>query len=124
MSRVHDEFVWLDKLHKISKGVIPAIKGLCEYSQLQSLKATKNDVVTNKTDSKFDGRVMTIDDILENDIRFASMVIGYKIYYSRKINSIFGIAIYATHEMLKENKKYDLCMLLRSELMKNLKKIK
>lgn len=40
---------------------------------------------------------MTIDEILEDDIRFASMVIGYKIYYSSQMNPVSDTAIYATY---------------------------
>lgn len=67
---------------------------------------------------------MTIDDTLEDDIQLASMVIRYKIYYSSRMNSISGNTIYVAYEMLRENKKYDLCELLQSELIKILKKIK
>lgn len=62
---------------------------------------------------------MTINDIVKHNIRFASMVIGYKIYFS-----ISGSAIYIVYEMMKEINKYDLCELLRSELIKNIKKNK
>lgn len=55
---------------------------------------------------------MTINDILEHDIRFASMVIGYRIYYSSRKNFVSGTAIYVAYEMMRENKKYDLCKLL------------
>lgn len=67
---------------------------------------------------------MTIDDILEDDIRFASMMIGYNIYYSSQMKFVSGTAIYVTYDMLRENNKYDLCKLLRTKLIKNLKKIK
>lgn len=84
----------------------------------------KNDIVTNATRSKFDKRAMTIDDILEDGIHFASMVIGYKIYYSSQKNFVSGTTVYTAYEMPRENKKYDLCELLQSELINYLKKIK
>lgn len=88
------------------------------------MKAAKNDIVTNATRSRFDKREMTINDILEHDIKFASMVFGYKIYYSSRENFIYGTTIYAAYEMMRENKKYDLYELLHNEMIKNLKKIK
>lgn len=51
-------------------------------------------------------------------------MIGYKIYYSNKENSVSRTTIYATYEMIQEKNKYDLCELLQSELMKHLAKIK
>lgn len=67
---------------------------------------------------------MTIDDIIEDDIEFASMVIGYKIYYSIRMKSIFGTIVYASYEMMRENKKCVLCQLHCSELIKNIKRSK
>lgn len=84
----------------------------------------KNDIVINIIGSKFDKHAMKINDILENDIRFAEMVIGYNIYYSSKENSFSSTAIYVAYEMMRGNKKYDLCEFLQSELIKNIKKIK
>lgn len=74
--------------------------------------------------SKFDKWAMTINDILEQDFRFASMVIGYKIYFSSRENYVSGTSIYIAYEMMRENKKYDLYELLWSELNKKIKKIK
>lgn len=66
---------------------------------------------------------MTISDIIEHDVKFASMVTGYKVYQSSRQNSVSDTAIFATYQML-EDKRYDLCGVLLSELMSNLKKIK
>lgn len=67
---------------------------------------------------------MTIEDIVVVDVKFISMVIGYKIYRLSQENSIFGIAIYVAYEMVKQNADCDLCELLRSQLMENLGKIR
>lgn len=37
------------------------------------------------------------------------MVIGYKIYYSSRENSVSKTNIYVAYEMIWEDKKYDLC---------------
>lgn len=39
------------------------------------------------------------------------------------MNFVSGTTIYVAYEMLREDKKYDLCYLLWSEIIKNLKKI-
>lgn len=98
--------------------------GLCSSGDFSTLKSVKNQLITDTTSSKFDKRAMTINDILMHDIKFASMVIEYMIYHSSYKNFVSGTAIYAAYEMIKENKKYDLCELLWSKLMKNLTKIK
>lgn len=115
--------MWLDKMHKITKDVIQVIIGLCASGQLLSLKIAKNDI-TNASGLKFDRRVTNIDDIFKDDVQFASMVIGYKIYYSSTINFVSSTSIYATYEMPRKDKRYDQCELLHSELIKNLKNIK
>lgn len=45
-------------------------------------------------------------------------------YQSSRHNSLSSAAIFATYQMLKEDKRYDLCGVLLSEIMSNLKKIK
>ncbi|XP_059073199.1 pentatricopeptide repeat-containing protein At1g08070, chloroplastic-like [Cryptomeria japonica] len=80
--------------------------------------------MTKETDAQFDNRSMTNDDILERDIRFVSMIIGYKVYQCSKLNSVSGIAIYAVYQMVKEDMQYDLCSFLLEDLLRNLKKIK
>lgn len=123
LNMMHDEFIWLNEPFKISNNANRVIISLCSSNDLLTLKYVKNQIVIDTTGSKFD-RAMTINDILEHDVRFDSMVIGYKSYNSNKENSVSEIAIYAVYEMIWENKKYDLCELLWSQLMKNLEKIK
>lgn len=116
--------MWLSNSFKITKNSIRAIISLCSFGDFPMLKFVKNQLVTNTIGSKFDKKEMTINYILGYDVKFASMVIGYKIYHSSGENSIFDTAIYAAHEMVKEIKQYDLCELLWSEIMENLVKIK
>lgn len=123
MSRVHGEIIWLDKSHKITKLAIKAITCLNVTSEVPSLKNAKNQTVTEATNSKHDGRSMTISDIIEYDVRFASMVTSYKVYQSSRDNSVSGMTIYVAYQILKEDKLYDLCWVLQSELLNNLKKI-
>lgn len=76
LSRVHGELIWLDKLHKITKQEIKAIICLNEIDEVPSLRNIKNQTVMEATSSKHDGRSMTINDIIEYDIKFVSMVNG------------------------------------------------
>lgn len=52
------------------------------------------------------------------------MVMRYNIYQSSRENSVSSTTIYGTYQILKEDNLYDLCGVLQSKLMSNLKKIK
>lgn len=97
---------------------------LSASGEVPSLRKISNNTVVAAIGSQFDNREMTIHDILEHDVKFASMVVGYKVYQSSKQNFVFGTTIYTTYQMLKEDKRYDLCTVLLNELLSNLKKIK
>lgn len=124
LSKVRDEFIWLDKPYKITKNEIKVVTCLNATGEVPGLRNVKNTIVTEVTNSQHDSRSMTISDIIEYDVRFASMVMSYKVYQSSRAYSVFDTAIYVAYQILKENKLYDLCGVLLSELMSNMKKIK
>lgn len=97
---------------------------LSETDEVPNLRKVSNNIVAATTDSKFDNREMTINDILQHDVTFASMVVGYKVYQTSRQNSVSGSTIYTTYQMLKDGMRYDLCTAFRNELMSNLKKTK
>lgn len=111
--------MWLNKTFKITKNAIRVVTSLCSSKEMSSLKSVKNQIITNATRSRFNKRAMIMNNIFEHDVRFSSMVIGYKIYYSNKHNSISRMTIYASYEMIREYKKYELCEFIWSELIKN-----
>lgn len=67
---------------------------------------------------------MRVDDIRDIDVKFATMVIGYKVYQSNQLNSVSGTNILIAHHMVKEDTHHDLCSVMLKELMTNLHKIK
>lgn len=121
---VHDEFIWLDVPFKITKEAICVVTRLNSIGRLLVLKSVKNDKVTEAIGSQWDRKEMMIDDIATMDVKFSSMVIGYKIYHSSWENSISGTTIYVAYEMVKQNVDYDLCELLIGQLLENLGKIR
>lgn len=106
------------------KKEIQVVKCLSETGEVPGLRKVLNNTMIATTSSKFDNRAITIDDILENDVRFASMLVSYKVYQSSRRNSVSRTLIYSAYQMLKDDKRYDLCTVLLNELMSNLKKIK
>lgn len=124
LSHVHDEFIWLDRPYKITKKAIHAVTCLNQINDKPNLRKVTNPTITKLTSAQFDNRSMTIDDIREHDIRFALMIIGYKVYQSSKLNSISDTTFYVVYQIMKEDIQYDLCTILLNELLSNLKKIK
>lgn len=84
----------------------------------------RNPTVNKLTSAEFDGRLMRINTIKDDDVKFVAMVIGYKVYRSNQLNSVSDTAIHAAYKMVKEDAHYDLYSVMLEELMINLKKIK
>lgn len=79
------------------------------------MRKVQNTTMVVVTGSHYDNKSMTISNIVENDARFASMVVGYKVYQSSRKSSVSGTAIFSAYQMLKEDKSYDLFSVLLSE---------
>lgn len=116
--------MWPDRPHKLTKQTIQVVTCLNAIGEILGVRKVQNTIVTVVTKSQIDSRSMTISDIIEHDVRFASMVTGYKIYQSSRQNFVSDTAIFATYQTLKEDKRYDFFVVLLSELLSNLKKIK
>lgn len=123
LSKIHDEFIQLEKPHNITKQAIQAVTCLSATGEIPSLRKVQNTTVAVVTGSQYVNQSMTISDIVEHDVRFTSMVVGYKVYQSSMHNSVSSTTIFTAYQMLKEIKRCDLCSILLSELLSNLKKI-
>lgn len=123
-SRIHDQFMWLDRPHKISKEAIHTVTRLCATGEVPLLRYVPKNDVEKLTRSKWDGRAMTVNNISDPTVKYASMVIGYRIYYSSKMNNVLVAAIHTAYQMIIEDVDYDLSEALRSQLMLNLEAIK
>lgn len=84
LSRVHDEFIWLDRPYKITKQVIQVVTCLSATGEVLSLRKVSNNTVITTTGSKFDNKAMTMSDILKYNVKFASMIVCYKVYQSSR----------------------------------------
>lgn len=49
------------------------------------------------------------------------MLLGYKIYYSSRPNSVLAGVIMMAYRMVKENTKYNLCEILAQQFLENVK---
>lgn len=116
--------MWLDRPHIITKEVIHAVTGFCSTDEVPLLRSVPKNDVEKLTRLKWDGRAMTVNNINYPAMKYASMVIGYRIYYSSGMNNIPTTTIHTAYWMVKENVDYDLVEALRSQLMVNLEAVK
>lgn len=98
LSRIHDKFMWLNQSCKITKDVIQVVTSRCSSGGFPLLRSVMNQMVTDATGSRFDKRAITINDIAEPDVKFSSMVVGYKVYHSNKENSVSETPIYVAYQ--------------------------
>lgn len=82
LRRIHHEFIWLDQPYKITPEAIRGVTCLNQTGEKPGPQKVTNPMVTKLTDAKFDGRYMKINTIKDGDVKFAAMVIGYKVYQS------------------------------------------
>lgn len=80
LRRIHAEFIWLDQPYKITADAIKEVTCLNQTSDKPGLRKVTNPTVNKLTDAEFDGWSMKINIIKEADVKFAAMVIGYKVY--------------------------------------------
>lgn len=74
MSRIHDQFMWLDRPHKITKEAIHTVSGLWSTGEFPILRSISKDEVIQLTKSKWDCYAMMINYIDDPTVKFASMV--------------------------------------------------
>lgn len=116
--------MWFGQPLKITKQATKAVTYLNATNEVLGLRKLQNTMVTKVTRSQYDRWPITINNIIEHDVPFALMVTGYKVYQSSRHNFVSSMTTFATYKILKEGKRYDLCLVLLSELLSNLKKIK
>lgn len=125
LSQIHDQFMWLDRPHKITKEAIHVVIGFCSTGEVSLLSSVLKNDVEKIIGSRWDGKTMMVNKINGLAMKYASMVIGYRIFYnSRSMNNISAATIHTAYQMVKENMDYDLAEAMRSQLMANLEVMK
>lgn len=125
LRRVHGELFSLDSIHKITKEAVKEVTGLPSTgSRLDITKRVSNDTVIDLTSATFDKRSLRVNDVKEINVRFVSMILGYKATHANRLNSISSLCIKSAYDMVNNNARIDVCEWLKDELIDNLKKIK
>lgn len=52
------------------------------------------------------------------------MILGYKFQYSRKLNSVSASCVHMAYKMVIKDEEYDLCEVLRQQILENIAGIK
>lgn len=125
LRRVHGAFFWLDSVHKITKEVVKAVIGLPSTgNRPNKTKKVSNDLVINLTGATFDKRYLRVNDVTNINVKFISMILGYKNTHTNRLNSVSSLCIKSAYDMINDNARIDVCEWLKDELIDNLGKIK
>lgn len=89
LSRVHREFMWLDSIFKITKEAIEVVIGLPSTdTQPKKKKKIPNNDEINLIRATFDSHSLRVSTINDDNVKYASMVIGYKVAHTNRLNSV------------------------------------
>lgn len=124
LSHVHGENIYLDRSYTITKESIHAMIGFWQIDEVPKLGKILKETMVTLTLTTFDNPTFSVNNIKDPTVRLATMVIGYRIFYSTRMNSVPSAAVHATYIMIVENVDYDLCEAIRSQLMLSLQSIK
>lgn len=120
LSRIHGDCLWLDGPYQISKEALRDMTSLCSFETMPTLKSTRNDEEIFFTSIVSSKRAFLIDTIVDLVVWYATMGLSYKVYFKNHEGSTSSTIVFVSYKMVKENFDYDLCELLRWQLLYNL----
>lgn len=109
LSRVHSDKMYLERTHDIMPQAIHAVTSFCNIGEVPTLRKVSKMEMTKLTSSTSDSRGMTVNPIKDDVVKYACMVIGYRMFSASRINSVSATAVNATYQMIKEDASFDLC---------------
>ena len=86
-------------------------------------KKNANKLVETNLKNKSNGRNMRLDMINETSVILIRKIIGYKMNYNPRLNSMLAIFIHATYLMTIKKEKVNMCETLTQELVNNIDRI-
>lgn len=114
----------LYKPYLILKEAIHVVSSLHDNGPFSVKKSIKNKEVETLIGVTGDQWALIINAIIDHVISYVADGISYKIYFRSREGSTLVIVVYISHQMVKEGKKIDLCELLRTQLVENIKMTK
>lgn len=106
------------KPYQITKDVIRNLTSLCNVGDLSKKKSIRNVEVEPLTGIRGDQRALIIESIEDPLTRYVAHGISYKIFFRNQGSTSTG-ATYIAHKMIIENEDFDLCNLVKDQLMEN-----
>jgi hypothetical protein len=110
-----------DQPMMISKDLIHVVIGLSREGSIPTSVKNTMTIVKDLKGSKWNKRAMTINNIRQIDVRLIAKILVYRMHYSSRLNSISVGIILMAYKMICEDERYDLCEVLRLQLLENLK---
>lgn len=125
LSRIHDDLFWIGEVPvRITRDLIHEMTGLSKKGVVIPAGKDVRKLVEQACKSRSDRRGMTIESIKEKDIKLISMILGYRFQHTRRVNSVSAATILATIRLVRENGEFNLCEILRTQLIDNIRAIK
>lgn len=122
--RVQNNCIILDKPYPISKDIISTVTSLCDKGSVPIKKRVKNKGVETLTSVTGDQRALLIDKIVNPMVSYVAYGISYKIYFRNREGSTLAIIVYVAHMIVMEDTIFNLCELLKNQLLENIKMAK
>ena len=88
--------------------MIHKVTGLPMLSKDKATKTLGQDELQKKTLTKWDGRGLKINNVIDLELRFGIYIIAYKIYRSSGLNSVSCEVVDLAFKVVKKNLDYDL----------------
>lgn len=122
MNRLNEDTLTLDKPYLILKEVIKNLTRLCNVGNIPKKKSIQNKEVKTLTEVTGDQMALIILTIKDLITRYITHGISYKIFFKIRegANSI-GV-VYIAYKMIMEDQDFDLCSLLKDQLIENVQK--
>lgn len=120
LSSVHGENMYLERTHTITKEAIHVVTSFWSTGEVPKLRQISKETITTLTSSTSNGNAFFVNNIKDPMVKLATMAIGYRIFYSSRMNSVPSVAVHTTYKMIDQNIDYDLCEAISSQLMLNL----
>lgn len=123
LSHIHVENMYLESTHTITEEAIQVVTDFWSTGEVPKLRQISKEIVTTLTSPTSNGHAFFVNNIKDPMVKLATMVIGYQIFYSSRMNSVPSIAMHTAYKRIVENADYDLCEAIRSQFMLNLQLI-
>lgn len=112
LSRVHGDKMYLEWTHDITPEAIHAVTGFCNIGEVSTLRKDIKTEMNKLTGSLSNQQGMTINPIKDDLVKYACMVIGYRVFYASRINFVPTTVVNVAYRMIQEDASFDLCTCL------------